>query len=110
MMVNDERFLALYQPPETGRSGGADEVAGSAVDAVCEALNADGAAITLLEGDYVALRAWRGIPDDFARAWRLPKDESLTGLVFRTGRPYASSDITRDPHYSGTFIQLGVRA
>ena len=109
-MVYDDRFLALFEPPEVEDGGGLDEIARSAVEAVCKVLGADGAAIGTVEGNYVTFRAWRGIPDDFARSWRLPKGESLTGLVLRTGRPYASSDISRDPRYTGKALQQGVSA
>ena len=109
-MVADERFLALYEPREAESRAGLDDIARSAVDTACEVLGADGAAITLLEGDHITLRAARGVPDDFARSWPIPKQESLTSLVFRTDRLYTSPDLARDPHYSGPVAELGVRA
>jgi diguanylate cyclase (GGDEF)-like protein len=79
---------------ETGPS--LDEVLSTATRGVCEALHADAAAIVLLEGGVPALRAQHGLPEEVAANWRLDKNASRKGIVFRSGEPYVSVDITRD--------------
>jgi diguanylate cyclase (GGDEF)-like protein len=87
-----------------------DEVLGAAARGVCEALKADAAAIALLEGGIPTIRAHHGLPDELLANWRLDRDASQKGIVFRSGEPYVSTDITRDPNYAESLAsKLGVR-
>jgi diguanylate cyclase (GGDEF)-like protein/putative nucleotidyltransferase with HDIG domain len=87
-----------------------DEVLGAAARGVCEALKADAAAIALLEGGIPIIRAHHGLPDELLANWRLDKDASRKGIVFRRGEPYVSTDIARDPNYAESQAsKLGIR-
>jgi diguanylate cyclase (GGDEF)-like protein len=87
-----------------------DEVLAAAARGVCEALNADAATISLLEGGVPTIRAHYGLPDDASANWRLDKDANQRGIVFRSGEPYVSTDIARDPNYAESQAsRLGIR-
>jgi diguanylate cyclase (GGDEF)-like protein len=101
VLVVDESLLSLLFAPDERAGLGIKEVLDSAVEAACDVLGTDGAAIGLLDGDYVTLRSHRGLSDKFTTRFRVPKDESFTGLVFESGQPYASKDMSDDAH--GTY-------
>jgi diguanylate cyclase (GGDEF)-like protein len=89
-----------------------DEILSSAVNLACDILRSDVALIALAdETGALSNRAQRGLSPRFARRWRRRSSESLTGVVFRTGKPYTSPDLAQDARYSGTLLtQEGVRA
>ena len=87
-----------------------DEVLAAATRGVCEALKADAAAISLLEGGVPTFRAHYGLPEGISTSWRLDKDASQRGIVFRDGEPYVSNDISLDPNYHDSQAsRLGIR-
>jgi diguanylate cyclase (GGDEF)-like protein len=89
-----------------------DEVLAEAVRGACEALRADGAAVALVDGDVLTFRARYGsLPCEPFANWHLRKSKSLTGVVFRTGEPYATPDVRKDPNFNEpTVRRLGMRA
>ncbi|MCJ7491466.1 MAG: GAF domain-containing protein, partial [Dehalococcoidia bacterium] len=89
-----------------------DEILSSAVNLACDILGTDTASIALADKEgTLTFRTQRGLSPRFARRWRRMSSEGLTGIVFRTGQPYASPDLQTDEHYSGTALaQEGVRA
>jgi diguanylate cyclase (GGDEF)-like protein len=105
VLAVDESLLSFLFAPDESAGLGIKEVLDSAVEAACDVLGTDGAAIGLLDGDHVTLRSHRGLSDEFASRFRVRKDESFTGLVFETGQPYASKDMSDDPHaaYKGAW-------
>jgi diguanylate cyclase (GGDEF)-like protein len=63
-------------------------------------LGVDGTTIRIRRGDLLEVAAWAGFDDDLAR--QLPSvgiDEGWFAEVFRTGRPWVSDDVRRDPFY-----------
>ena len=89
-----------------------DEILSCAVDLACDILGTDTASIALADKEgTLTFRTQRGLSPRFARRWRRTSSEGLTGIVFRTGQPYASFDLQTDEHYSGTALaQEGIRA
>ena len=96
----DESVLSFLSAPEDGAGLGIKEVLDSAVEAACEVLDTDAAAIGLLDGDRVAIRSYHGLSDDFVSRFLTDKHEGLTGLAFSSGQPHASNDLSDDPHHA----------
>ena len=87
-----------------------DEVLSAAACGVCEALKADAAGLALLEGGIPTIRAHHGLPDEVSAGWRLDRDASQRGIVFRGSEPHISTDIARDPNYAESQVsKLGIR-
>jgi diguanylate cyclase (GGDEF)-like protein len=105
-----DNTVASHQVSNVEAGPSLDEVLAAAVRGVCEALKADAAAIALLEGGIPTVRAQYGLPDEVSASWRLDRDASQKGIVFRGGEPYVSTDITRDPNYAQSQAsKLGIR-
>jgi diguanylate cyclase (GGDEF)-like protein len=96
----DESVSLFLSDPDRGLGSGIKKVFDSTVEATCEVLGTDAAAIGLLDGDHVTLRSYRGLSDRFATRLRVHKHDGLTGLVFRSGQPYATRDQTFDPNHT----------
>jgi diguanylate cyclase (GGDEF)-like protein len=105
-----DNAVASLQVSDVESGPSLDEVLAAAARGVCEALKADCAAISLLERGVPTFRAQYGLPDEVLADWRLDKDASQRGIVFRSGEPYISADITRDPSYAESQAsRLGIR-
>ena len=89
-----------------------DEVLNSAVKLACDILKADDGAIVLAdEKGILTLRTQLRMTKGFANRWKMKSSEGLTGIVFRTGEPYACRDLQEDKNYSGTAVKMeGLRA
>jgi len=93
-----ERYHALLEV--SGRLTGTldrGEILRMIVEEAARVLRADMASIRILDGDRLELAAWSGLTDD--EAARLPRFSAREGWydeVFRTGRPWACTDVRAD--------------
>jgi HD-GYP domain-containing protein (c-di-GMP phosphodiesterase class II) len=62
--------------------------------------NTSAGSIMVHEDDALVFRASFGPGSRRLKQQRLPEDEGIAGWVFRTGRTYLSSDVSRDPRWS----------
>lgn len=78
---------------------GSQAVLSLIVNETNQLLGAEVAALRLLDGEELVLKAWTDSP--LASAWRprLRVGESLTGLVVATNRPLAVEDVLEDERY-----------
>ncbi len=103
-----ERWHAASGEVTTSLLSGAepDDVLQLVAERARELAGADISAIALPIGDTLAIEVAHG---EFARAitgQRVPLDESLVGLVFRTGEALSVADLLTDPRASATH-QIG---
>ncbi len=100
---------ALLHLSDLERGPSLDEVLADAARGACEALQADAAAIALIEGETVSIRGHYGFPDGTFANWRVRKESALKGVRFRNGEPHVSTDIVRDADYTDSLAsKLGV--
>jgi GAF domain-containing protein/CheY-like chemotaxis protein len=78
----------------------------------CELVEADAAAMSLVEGDDLVLRGQWGFPDLSGVATRRPITKSRLARVIRDRRVYASEDLAADPVWRDSVVvrELGYRA
>jgi len=79
-----------------------NEVLASATRLACEILKSDAATIALLdENGYLTFCRQHGLSPQFGERWHCHPTESITGTVFRTGRPDVISDLLAESKYAG---------
>jgi PAS domain S-box-containing protein len=71
-------------------------------------LDVEAAAIRLVEGEELVLRAWTESAAPFLTRRTLKIGESLTGCVVQTGEPIAVCDLALDPRYDPTHKQAAL--
>ena len=71
-------------------------------------LDVEAAAIRLMEGEELVLRAWTESAAPFLTRRTLKIGESLTGCVVQTGEPVAVCDLALDPRYDPTHKQAAL--
>jgi len=89
-----------------------NEVLASAARLACEILKSGAATIALLdEKGYLTFRNQHGLSPQFGERWHRHPTESITGTVFRTGRPQVISDLLADRKCAGDpLVREGLRA
>ena len=79
-----------------------NEVLASATRLACEILKSDAATIALLdEKGFLGFRSQYGLSPQFGERWHRHPAESITGTVFRTGRPCVISDLVAERKHAG---------
>ncbi len=79
---------------------------------ICRLLGTDGASVLLVDDGELVLRGSYGFEESMRARPRRKVADSRAGRVVLTGRPQASADMQRDPHWRDARIvrQLGYRA
>ena len=84
------------------RQADLNEVLASATRLACEILKSDASTIALLdEKGCLTFRGQHGLSPQFGERWHRHPTESITGSVFRTGRPSVASDLLADRKCAG---------
>jgi diguanylate cyclase (GGDEF)-like protein len=103
--------IAFLQVSNLEAGPGLDEVLATAARGACEALKADASLIGLAENDVIVFRASHNLPEEGLADFRVARDASLEGIVFRTGEPYVGGAITSHPGYAGSLAsKVGIRS
>ena len=108
--LGDPRRIAAVQRAASvaARSEALDRLTELAV----RSLHAPMAAVTLLDGAEQLFVSQQGFPQAIARASRTPVAESFCRHVVLRGRPFHTTDATRDPFFfaSPLVVEHGMRA
>lgn len=83
------------------------DILAAGAEIIVRALNADSASIRLYDpdtGDMVSFGAYE-IPEDI-RMKTIPMDDSVAGIVVRTGKSYLVPNISKEPRYHNKDISL----
>src|SRR5437867_5544399 len=76
---------------------------------VCAILSADTAAVLLVEGDALVLRATHGLPATLERDVRI-RMEGFAGRIVSSKRPLIVADVVPDDHVDPVLHERGVRS
>jgi len=94
-----EQMKALYQVGRTVTSTlEIDSVLEAIVDGITQLLGCESCSIMLIDdsGEYLTIRASRGIPDDVVKNTKRRIGEGISGMVAQTGKPYFSTNVNKE--------------
>jgi diguanylate cyclase (GGDEF)-like protein len=94
-----EQMKALYNVGRTVMSTlEIDGVLEAVVDGVTQLLGCESCSIMLIDdsGEYLTIRASRGIPEDVVKNAKRRIGEGISGIVAKTGKPYFSTNVPKD--------------
>jgi putative nucleotidyltransferase with HDIG domain len=92
-----QRLLSGKQPG----SAEVDTLLSDYLKVILNLTDTSSGSILIHEDNALVFRSSLGPGSRRLKQRRLPEDEGIAGWVFRTGRTYLSSDVSRDPRWSG---------
>lgn len=106
---NAERLRRLQSVTDVALTAGSlDELLGDLLRRVQEALEADTAGLLLKEGDWLVLRAARGLDAEVHENLRIPVGAGFVGQIASTRQPLALEDTQLFPLYSDVIRERGI--